>query len=557
MALTKVTHLQKLLPLRARGKGWRSFSDKIIYSKVSNVEVPKLSIDDYVWKDLDKWSDKIAMECAETGRSYSYAEVHKKSKRVANFLTNCKGLSKGDVVATILPNVPEYPMIVLGALQAGLKVSPLSPDLTKDELIYCFGISKPSIIFTLTDLWAKIYHGIKGTNAPIVVMNHREEVMDAPTGAIKLSEVFGNTYPSQKRVHYWNDVIYLPYSSGTTGLMKCIELTNANIMHSVHNYTVPEFNMSAPTDDENQDVFFAILPMSHMSVYAVFVYLALGCKIITVPKFTRKSFTNILRNMRPTICHMVPPLAQLLINDPCITSEHLGSFNAILIGGAPLGTHDLQCLIEKANGKIHVLQAYGMTETAGPSHLQTPHVPSGMKAGSCGINLPGIECKIVNGEGEMLGRNESGTIYIRGPQVFKGYLDNPEATRLALDSEGWLNTGDLGHFDEDDHIFITDRLKEMIKVKGFQVAPAELENILRSHPDVDDAAVVGIPHDRFGEVPKAFIVTRSIAHINLKRIEEFVASKVSKHKHLLGGIVVIDHIPKTPSGKILRRNLRE
>ncbi|XP_031339405.1 4-coumarate--CoA ligase 1-like [Photinus pyralis] len=554
MALTKVTHLKKLLALRERGKEWRSFSSKIIYSKVSNVEVPKLSINDYVWKDLDKWSDKIAMECAETGRSYSYADVYKKSNKVANFLANFPGLSEGDVIATMLPNVPEYAIIFLGAVQAGYKITSLNPVYTRDELLHCIGISKPKLIFTLTDLWSHIYRVTERSKVPIVVMNHTEEVMDIPAGAIKLSEVFENTSPSQNRTRDWNDVIYLPYSSGTTGLFKCIELTNANIVSSVHHNTVPEFKMTAPTDAMNQDMYPAILPISHISgTLPMFCNMSWGCKAITFSKVTTQLFLKALQNTSFTHCYLVPSLIQMLASQPCIKPEHLARMRSIQVGGAPLDVRHVQTLTEKLNGKMCIYQVYGLSEGTGGTHFQTPHIPGGVKIGSCGLSGPNTEFRIQNADGEMLGSNESGTIYLRGLQIFKGYLNDAEATQSTLDSEGWLNTGDVGHYDEDGHLFVTSRLKELIKVKGFQVAPAEIEAILRSHPDVSDALVVGIPHQRFGEVPKAFIVTKSPSSVNLKNIEEFVASKVARHKHLLGGIVVTENIPRTALGKLLRR----
>ncbi|KAB0799535.1 hypothetical protein PPYR_07415 [Photinus pyralis] len=557
MALTKVTHLKKLLALRERGKEWRSFSSKIIYSKVSNVEVPKLSINDYVWKDLDKWSDKIAMECAETGRSYSYADVYKKSNKVANFLANFPGLSEGDVIATMLPNVPEYAIIFLGAVQAGYKITSLNPVYTRDELLHCIGISKPKLIFTLTDLWSHIYRVTERSKVPIVVMNHTEEVMDIPAGAIKLSEVFENTSPSQNRTRDWNDVIYLPYSSGTTGLFKCIELTNANIVSSVHHNTVPEFKMTAPTDGNNQDVFPAILPMHHIfGMHTVLENLTLGCKAITIPKFNKETFIDVLENEKLTHCYLVPPLVQLLVNEPRIKPECLTRMRTIAVGAAPLGVNDVQRLHEKTKGNANILQGYGLTEAAGGICWQTPYISGGVKIGGCGMIHPTMELKIKSESGELLGSNRSGLISIRGPQVFKGYLDNSNATETVLDSEGWLDTGDVGYYDEDGHLFITDRSKEMIKVKGFQVAPAELEDILRSHPDVKDAAVVGVPHDHFGQVPKVFIVAQYPNRINLKSIADFVARKVVRHKHLVGGIAITDGIPRTASGKMLRRHLK-
>ncbi|KAB0799536.1 hypothetical protein PPYR_07416 [Photinus pyralis] len=539
----------------------RGFSNKIILPKIKNIEIPQSSVTDYVWKNLEKWHNKTALVCGETGRSYSFSDVYTKSDRISNYLGHLSELNKGDTIAIILPNVPEYALVALGALKAGYKITTINPLFTQDELFNSFRISEPRLIFTLTELWPNVHQALKQwstRNIPIITINHSEEVMDCPLGAIKLSDVLENTFPTKAHPHNWKDVLYLPYSSGTTGLPKCIELTTENLVTCLHNQSMPQFNFIPPTTDDDQGVYPIMLPFHHIyGMLALLLNLSLGCKAVTIARFTQDTFLKVLKKEEPTHCYLVPPLMNMLANDARFKPEHLAQIKNIMVGAAPTGISDIQRLQEKTKGTVRIFQAYGLTETTGVAFLQTSAMPGGVKLGGCGVIFPNHECRIESSPDSNYGHPQSGVLFVRGPQVFKGYLNNPSATNSVLDSEGWLDTGDVGYCDEDGQFFITDRVKELIKVKGYQVAPAELESILRSHPDVEDAAVIGQKHDRFGEVPKAFVVIKRGNRANLKSIEEFVAGKASKYKHLLGGISVIDSIPKSASGKILRRLLKQ
>ncbi|KAK5643520.1 hypothetical protein RI129_007365 [Pyrocoelia pectoralis] len=495
--LQKLTYLSYLIS--------RKFSSEIIFSKIKRTEIPKVSLTDYVWKDLDKWDNKTALVCAESGRSYSYTDVYKKSNKIANFLTHLPGLKQDDIIAIILPNVPEFAIITLGIVQAGYKVTTINPFSTKGNSLTSF-------------------------------KSGRNEVMDCPSGAIKLNDVLENTFPARNYGHKWNDVMYLPYSSGTSGFPKCIELTTENIISCLYDYTIPEFQFLTATTDCNQEVLPTMLPLHHIyGIIVLIINLALGCKAVTISKFTQDIFLSTLKKQKPTFCYLVPPLLQVLANNPRFKSEDVIQMKNILVGAAPAGVNEVERLLEKTKGKVQILQGYGLSE-ASVVLLQTASVPGGVKSGGCGLSLPHFECKFEKSSDAEFQDDKSGVLFIRGPQVFKGYLNNPEATELVLDSEGWFNTGD---------------------VKGYQVAPAELENLLRSHPDVEDAAVIGQPHASFGEIPKAFIVPKRGNRVDLKNIEDYVANRVSKHKQLLGGISVIESIPKSASGKILRRLLKK
>lgn len=249
----------------------------------------------------------------------------------------------------------------------------------------------------------------------------------------------------------------------------------------------------------------------------------------------------------------------MAINHPNITKEDLLKIRTIMSGAAPLGASDVERFRAKTDNKVSLIQGYGMTETAPVTIIQTEKLQNGIKIGGSGLLVPNTEARIVpiEGSSENLPAHESGELVIKGPQVMPGYYNNPQANQDIFMKDGWLRTGDIAHYDEDHHFFITDRLKELIKVKGFQVAPAELEAILREHPSVDDVGVVGVADSVLGEVPRAFVVVKPGQEVKGRHLEEFVASKVAKHKQLKGGVVFVGAIPKNPSGKILRRELRK
>lgn len=284
--------------------------------------------------------------------------------------------------------------------------------------------------------------------------------------------------------------------------------------------------------------------------------LAQGVKIVSLPTFTPESFLNVMEKYKGTVLHLVPPIVLFLANFDKIEKKHTESINLIMSGAAPMGGSDVDRLFKRVpNTKF--FQAYGLTEAA-PAVLM--NFADNHNYASVGQPCPNTEVKIVavgDSTYKGLGPNQNGELMIRGPQVMSGYHNNETATKETLTEDGWLRTGDIAYYDENHEFYITDRLKELIKVKGFQVAPAELEEILRSHPGVADAAVIGIPHPTSGEVPRAFIVKRPNQEVNEQELQEFVAQKVAVYKKLHGGVQFLDAIPKNNTGKIMRRSIKE
>ena len=307
-------------------------------------------------------------------------------------------------------------------------------------------------------------------------------------------------------------------------------------------------------------VILGLIPWFHaFGNLTLFCQISYGLKMVFLPKFEESLFLSCIETYGVTFVFMVPPLMVFLAKHPLVANYDLSSIKELLCGAAPL-SKDTQDAVYKRLPNIETIrQGYGMSEMTLSTLVQ---LGKNMKAGSVGILRPGMQAKVIDTEtGKALGPKQPGEICFKGSQVMKGYIGNERATRETIDPEGWLHTGDVGYYDEEGEFFNVDRLKELIKYKGYQVPPAELESLLLTHPKVKDAAVIGVPDERCGELPVAFIVRQPLGKgekpVSEEELIQFVASQTSPAKRLHGGVRFVEEIPKNPSGKILRRILRE
>jgi acyl-CoA synthetase (AMP-forming)/AMP-acid ligase II len=295
-----------------------------------------------------------------------------------------------------------------------------------------------------------------------------------------------------------------------------------------------------------------VLPFFHISGMVVVMSLTLrvGSTVVSMPRFDLPQFLGLVQEHRATGAYLVPPIVLALAKHPVVDDYDLSSLRWIMSGAAPLGK-DVASATSDRLGCL-VVQGYGLTETSPVSHVDSLE-DGKSKPGSVGPPAPGTQCRIVDvSSGEDVDPGQDGEIWIRGPQVMQGYLNNPEATKNCLDADGWFHSGDIGYADEESYFYIVDRLKELIKYKAYQVAPAELEALLLTHPKIADVAVVPKADDEAGEIPKAFVVLRE--DLSPEAIMEFVAQRVAPYKKVRA-VEFVDRIPKSPSGKILRRIL--
>lgn len=546
----------------------RSFSTvqdvNIVKSPYQDAVIPNVNLVDFVWGMVEKVPEKTALICAVTGRKYSYADACKISHRFAISLQKA-GYKKNDVIAVVLPNTPEFPLVFFGAVEAGMIITTVNPVFTPDEIVKQLRNSGAICVVTIPEVHGNVYKAVKileaerKTKIPIIVSLGITDT-PAPEGAIKLQDMTSSSIDGssllQNKEFNFEDIVVLPYSSGTTGLPKGVQLSHRNLItNCLQVQSEPKICSATRTSGDFQDVIPALLPLYHIyGLVAICISsLHLGSKIVTVPKFEPVHFITTIAKQKASVLYVVPPLIQFMGSHPDIKGSQFDSVRIINNGAAPVGPNDVERLLAKAP-HITFMQGYGLTETSPVCCILEK---GSNKYMSSGKPIPNTEMKIINRDtGTSLGPDEPGEVCVRGPQVMLGYHNNAEATAETIDSSGWLHTGDLGYYDQDKDFFIVDRYKELIKVKGLQVAPAELEDILRSHSGIADAAVIGIPDERCGEVPRAFIVPKD-SKLTENDVKTFISGKVSEHKQLAGGVEFLTAIPKNPSGKILRRKLKE
>nr|XP_049462950.1 uncharacterized protein LOC120951659 [Anopheles coluzzii] len=530
----------------------------------NNIPVPHVTLDHYLWDQFSQWANKTAVVCGITGRNYTYGTLRDHCAALAIRLQRKLHLNFGQTLAVCLPNIPEFPLVTFGGIEAGLVVTTINPIYTAEEISRQLVDSDAKVLIGLASNYAVLREAAQQAkrDIPIVCIRCTNDE-SLPAGAIDFAEL-----SNPKGIHYSelrqhdrtaDDIVFLPYSSGTTGMPKGVELTHLNIVSNSEMLAVKAGNGTVvlPTTDTFQDVLPCVLPFFHIYGLTVTMISKLrqGCKLVTLPNFKPDTFLNALAEHKGTVLHLVPPIIIFLGHHDGVKPRHTDSIRNVFSGAAPMGTPDAERFTARAPN-AEFIQGYGLTETA-------PVVLMGALGSrnyaSVGSPCPRTQAKIVDlndPTNTALGPNQSGELLVRGPQVMKGYHNNRKATDEMIIEGGWLRTGDIAHYDEQLQFYITDRLKELIKVKGFQVPPAELEELLRSHEAVADAAVVGMPHPVAGEVPRAFVVPKAGARVSEDALKAFIAEKVAVYKRLEGGVTFLDSIPKNASGKILRRQLK-
>ncbi|XP_047521268.1 4-coumarate--CoA ligase 2-like isoform X2 [Pieris napi] len=534
-----------------------STDSKILTSVFKDLEDSNHTINEFVWQNLDRWPDKTLTECATTGHRYTYAQTHRMSINFAASLRTKLKLRNDDTVAIILPNVPEYPCISLGILEAGCIISMMNPaysthDLQRYlEMIKCKAIvssklSYPNIAEALNSMQKKL---------PVILIDNDE----LPETTIRFSE-FANDLnvdvdclKAVKRSA--KDVALMPFSSGTTGFPKAVVCTHKSVVDLNKAILDPNVIYVEEATANYQSVMPGVLPFFHIFGFNLLMMslMCVGVKLVTISQFKPEVFLETLVRHRTQHMYAVPPMIMFLAKHPAVTPAHLQSLKSVVCGAASLAKSDVEALLKK-NRNIRFRQGYGLTETNGGLVIgrndDTNYASVGHPVGSCQIKISDLKTQ------EALGPGQEGEILVRGPVLMSGYYENEEANKEVFTSDGWLKTGDVGKYDENKYLYITDRLKELIKVKGFQVAPAELETIVRTHPKVLDCAIVGIKDPISGEAPKAFVVPQAKQTIDSKELLEYVNTQVVAFKKIKE-VQFVTEIPKNPAGKVLRRVIKE
>ncbi|OAL53362.1 4-coumarate-CoA ligase-like protein [Pyrenochaeta sp. DS3sAY3a] len=535
-------------------------------SKYPSVPIPDVDIWAFLFERKDKPfpDDKPIYTDPYTSRSYTFAQVKETAQNFGKGLKALWDWQKGDVLALYTPNCIDTPAVTWGCHWAGGILSPANPNYTVEELTFQLKDSGARGIVTQLPFIKNAQQAAKNVGIPldkVIVMGDQKDPAHVVKHFTSIINTSGSAKYRRTKARPDQDLAFLVYSSGTTGHPKGVMLTHRNIVANTMMIKAGEAGNLKPTGgpDGNGDKILAFLPFFHIYGLTCLIHQALfsGFQLVVMPKFDLEDFCRFIQDLKVTFAYVVPPIVLLLSKHPIVSKYDLSSIRMMNSGAAPLTRE----LVEAVHGRlgIPVKQGYGLSETSPTTHTQ-PWADWDKTIGSVGLLLPYQTAKYMSAEEKEMPVGEVGELWIKGPNVFKGYLNNPEGTAHALTADGYFKTGDVGYQDKDGNFYITDRVKELIKYKGFQVPPAELEGILVSHPKVNDVAVIGVyDKNQATELPRAYIVPEGGLgkdDKDAKEIVDWLNAKVAHHKKLRGGVRFVDEIPKSVSGKILRRMLK-
>lgn len=507
--------------------------------------IPNVSVYEFLFGNLDdEDARRIALVDGPSGAETTYGQLVAQIDGIAGALA-ARGAGVGTVIGLLCPNVPIFASVFHGILRSGATATTINSLYTPDEIASQLRDSGASFLFTVSPLLPQALEAA----AAVGIDAEHLIVIDGADGHPSVTDLLMQRAAAPEvAFDPATHLAVLPYSSGTTGLAKGVKLSHTNLVANV-------VQCRPVLDVERDDRVLALLPFFHIYGMTVLLNIALKrrARLVTMPKFDLPEFLRIIQDHGCTYLFIAPPIAVALAKHPLVDQYDLSSVRALLSGAAPLDSALAGAVAARLATRVR--QGYGMTEMSPVSHVIPPERDD-ISLGSIGVPVANVVCRIVDVEtGEDVPAGETGELLVKGPNIMLGYLGRDDATRDTLDPDGFLHTGDIARVDDDGVFWIVDRLKELIKYKGYQVAPAELEALLLTHPLIADAAVVGAPDADGQEVPKAFVVKVADADLDEAGVMAFVAEHVAPHKKVRQ-VAFIDAVPKSSSGKILRKDLK-
>lgn len=517
-----------------------------------------------------------------TDKFHTYDDIQRLSKNFGQGLRSHFNWQKDDVLCLCAANSIDTPPVVFGTLWAGGIVTTCNPHYTATELTHQMRDSGARVVVTDSAALPTVRAACRNSGIPdthIILLNEDRNQHGSYESWRSICSEGANLELSRPSIDPKRDLAFLVYSSGTTGKPKGVRLSHYNLVSNVLQVQPSEqFNLTWNGSKTSSDIpapcggdrILACLPFFHIYGLTMFVMCPLytGTTTYVMSAFEIERWCNLVQKHQITYAYIVPPIALLLAKHASVDKYNLRSLRMTNSGGAPLNRELVMAVFERTG--VRIKQGYGLSETSpGAIHQIWDDWLEG--AGSVGWLLSNLEMKFCEPLSDDIQRAEpvelppgaTGELYLRGPNIFLGYHNNDAATKECLSADGWFRTGDIGHINENGNVFITDRVKELIKYKGFQVAPAELEGYLLDHPQIEDCAVIGVySNTRQTEVPRAYVVIKgkdasAASTQDVKEITKWLNSRITNYKRLRGGIEFLSAIPKSPSGKILRRILKE
>ncbi|XP_076665954.1 uncharacterized protein LOC143367722 [Andrena cerasifolii] len=524
--------------------------DNIVYGPPGEA-LPNISIGQYCINGLREHPYHVVQIDLESGKAYTSKEILDNSVKLASILQSF-GVKTGDRVSVATENHPNYYVSICGIFCAGAVFSPLNPSYTEREYRHMLEIFKPRLMFVShrTEIMMSEIAPTLSWTMKLIEFEDTALTDNVPTlkELLEKDTTTADTFVAPSVADISKELIAIMCSSGTTGVPKGVALSHRSLLYMILNSRKYDY-----FDIRRDDRLLLFLPLFHSYAFCMLMSaLSANSTIYVMRTFKLDTLMKVIDNCKITHAPMVPPVLLALAKSPNLSNYDFSSVRELICGAAPL-PRDVGEEVKKRTKVKYIRNGYGMTELAVTATVSDRVLDDD----NIGVLLPDLIGKVVDpSTGVVLGPGQVGEICFKGKQIMMGYYGNPEATAEIIDQENWLHTGDLGCYNKTGIFYITGRLKELIKYKGFQVSPSEIEMIIQSHPGVKDAAVIGKPHEINGEVPVAFVVKQPGSTVTVTDILDFTKKSLSPQKWLRGGVHFVDSIPKTPSGKILRMKLQ-